>query len=145
MNEILKEIFWAIDRMFKSCDIDYDELKDYEIQESLFESHDFVKTVNSFLFNYSKIQDKIGQKLFKRILLELKEINDESIPFRDILTILEKLNILDEYTWDELRDIRNSIAHEYPFDIEERVQNLKNALKGFEKLKQIYKNTKAIV
>jgi len=145
MNEVLNETFLALDRLFKSCEIDFNELKNYTIKEELFEEHQFVRIVNSFLFNYSKIQDKMGQKLFKRVLIELREIDDENIPFRDILSILEKLDILDESAWDELRDIRNSIAHEYPSDIDDRVTNINNALDGFRRLKDIYKNTKVIV
>jgi len=142
MYEVLKETFWALDKMFTSCQIDYDELKTLDINEGLFEDYNFVRIVNSFLFNYSKIQDKMGQKLFKKVLIELKEIDNENIPFRDVLSILEKLEILDEYIWEELREVRNSIAHEYPFDIQERVVNLKNALKGFERLENIYATIK---
>jgi len=65
------------------------------------------------------------------------------MPMIDILNILEKLNIIDDANkWDELREIRNSIAHEYPFDINERVDNIKLAMKGYEILKEIYINLK---
>ncbi len=36
--------------------------------------------------------------------------------------------------------IRNSLAHKYPFDIEERIENIHLALEGFELLQTIYKN-----
>jgi len=146
MQEELEELFILLDRLFKSCKIDYTELLNRDIDEKFFDQYDSVRIVNSFLFNYSKIQDKMGQKLFKKVLLELKEIdNVDSIPLRDVLTKLEKLNILDEYMWDELREIRNKLAHEYPFHTQEMINNIKSALKGYEMLKQIYKNIKAIV
>jgi hypothetical protein len=99
--------------------------------------------VNSFLFNYIKIQDKIGAKLFRTLLLELKEIDNLSIPMIDILHILEKLNILtDTDQWERLREIRNLIAHEYPSDISECIENIQLALKGYVILKTLFNNIK---
>jgi len=59
----------------------------------------------------------------------------------DILNLLEKLEIIeDSKEWDLLREIRNSLAHEYPFDIDERVTNIKIAIDRYEILKKIYLN-----
>ena len=59
----------------------------------------------------------------------------------DILNLLEKLGIIkDTKEWDLLREIRNSLAHEYPFDIDERVANIKIAIDRYEILKKIYLN-----
>jgi hypothetical protein len=55
----LKEIFKLIDTMMISCDIDYHELKNSIINIEFFEEYQSVRIINSFLFNYSKIQDKI--------------------------------------------------------------------------------------
>jgi len=141
----LKELFKIIDMMIKSCDIDYNLLKDMDIDADFFEDYDNVRIVNSFLFNFSKIQDKIGAKLFKKVLYELKEIDNFSIPFRDVLNILEKLEILDSYEWEKLREIRNNLAHEYPFDYDDRVENLKLVLKYYPTLKNIYFNLKKVL
>jgi len=130
-----------IDTLFQSCSMDYDELKYYTLDEALFKNHNFVKTLNSFLFNYSKIQDRFEQSFFKKTLLELREINNENIPFRDVLTILEKLNILDIKTWDKLIKVKNTITYKHPLDI----KDLKDALESFETLKQIDKKTKSIL
>ena len=57
----------------------------------------------------------------------------------DAINILEKLEILDSgEDWDELREIRNSLTHEYSFDINERVENINLALNGYKLLKKIY-------
>jgi len=142
MSEI-SEIFKAIDIMMGNCKIDYDELKSLEIDSSFFDDYQNTRIVNSFLFSYSKIQDKIGAKLFRKVLYELKEIDSEDMLMRDILNLLEKLSILDKASdWDKLREIRNSLAYEYPFDIEERIENIRLALRGFELLKKIYENLK---
>jgi len=144
MNE-KDEIFKIIDTMMDNCKIDYDELKSQNIDIGFFMEHKNTRVVNSFLFSYSKIQDKIGAKLFRKVLYELKEIDDENMPMKDILNLLEKLSILEKTSdWDRLREIRNNLAHEYPFDIEERIENLHLAIEGFELLQTIYKNIKAI-
>lgn len=140
MNE-KDEIFKIIDTMMDNCKIDYNELKFQNIDSGFFEEYQNIRIVNSFLFSYSKIQDKIGAKLFRKVLYELKEIDDENMPMKDILNILEKLSILEKASdWDRLREIRNSLSHEYPFDIEERIENIHLALEGFELLQTIYKN-----
>lgn len=123
----------------QSCDIDYDELSRMRIDKSLFEAYDNQRIVNSFLFNYMKIQDKIGAKLFRTILFELREIDDDSVPMLDILNRLEKLNLIESTgDWDTLREIRNAIAHEYPLDMEERIENIAMALEGYRTLKRMY-------
>lgn len=134
------EIFKIIDTMMDNCKIDYTELKSQSIDSSFFEEYQNIRIVNSFLFLYSKIQDKIGAKLFRKVLYELKEIDDENA-YKDILNLFEKLSILEKASdWDRLREIRNSLAHEYPFAIEERIENIHLALEGFELLQTIYKN-----
>jgi len=45
---------------------------------------------------------------------------------------------------EELKEIRNVLAHEYPLDIEERIENIHLVLKGYMVLKGIYKNLKGI-
>ena len=141
----MKEIFKIIDTMIKNCQIDYDELKSQKIGNDFFEEYQNTRVVNSFLFSYSKIQDKIGAKLFRKALYEIKEIDSEDILMRDALNLLEKLSVLDTVSdWDRLREIRNNLAHEYPFDTQERVENIYLALEGFELLKKIYENLKKL-
>ncbi len=138
MNE-LKEIFNMCDVMFANADIDYNELISTNITETFFEDYNNTRVVNSFLFNFSKLQDKIGAKLFKKALYELKEIDSYSIAMIDVLNRLEKLEIVEDSSeWDSLREIRNILAHEYPLDIDERVENIALALDGYKQLKKIY-------
>ena len=146
MSEELIEIFKLCDSMFLNADIDSDELKRSEIDLNFFNDYQNVRIVNSFLFNFSKLQDKIGAKLFRKVLYEIKEIDSLNIPMIDILNLLERLEIIEnQMEWDELREVRNSIAHEYPFDIQERVDNITLALIGYERLQKIYVNLKAKV
>jgi hypothetical protein len=135
----LKGVFESIDQMIRSCDIDFSELSGREINETLFANYTEQRLVNSFLFNFQKIQDRIGAKLFKRVLFILKETDDFSLPMVDVLHLLEKLDILENMDdWERLRELRNALSHEYPLDIQERVENIGLALQGYGLLKGIY-------
>lgn len=142
--QVLKEDFAILDLLLESCDIDFEILRESNIDRNFFSDYSNQRIVNSFLFNYIKIQDKIGTKLFKNVLYELKEIDDYSIPMIDVLNTLEKLNIIEKTDeWDRLREIRNNVTHEYPSDIDERIENIKLTLEGYSVLKKIYNNIKA--
>ena len=135
----LNVLFETVDALVQQCEADYELLKNRTIDAVFFEDIQNQRLVNSFLFNYMKLQDKIGAKLFRAVLWELREIDDESMPMRDILNRLEKLQLIeDAKAWDRLREVRNAIAHEYPLDIEERVENIAAAMQGYGLLKTIY-------
>jgi len=74
VSDTLKAMFLLIDTMMENANIDYTALQDASIDETFFEDYNNTRIVNSFLFNVSKLQDKIGSKLFKQVLYELKEI-----------------------------------------------------------------------
>jgi hypothetical protein len=132
-----------IDSMMGNCTIDYDALQKSTIDKSFFDDYNNTRIVNSFLFNFSKLQDKIGAKLFKTVLYELKEIDTYSLTMIDVLHKLETLNILENAEqWERLREIRNILAHEYPFDVKERIENIGLAMEGFEELVKIYSRLK---
>jgi len=136
---MIKEIFKVCDEMIKSCDIDHSELEKQDINNHFFNDYNHTRLVNSFLFNFAKLQDKIGAKLFRQVLYDLKEIDNPNLPMIDMLNLLEKLEIIEDIRdWDSLREIRNSLAHEYPFDIDERITNIKIAIDRYVVLKKIY-------
>ena len=66
----------------------------------------------------------MGARLFKQILEALEE-DVSGLPFIDILYKLERLNLLDNAKdWIALRQIRNTISHEYPFFKEVQIEEL---------------------
>ncbi|WP_187647930.1 hypothetical protein [Nitrosophilus labii] len=141
--EQLKEKIFMLEQLFKKTDFDFDELTKMDLNEKIYENIEKERIVNSFLFRYAKIQDSMGAKLFKEILYALKEIDNYSIPMKDVLNKMEKLGIIkDATTWDRLREIRNDISHEYPLDYEERLENLKKAMWGYANLKSIFNDIK---
>lgn len=93
-----------------------------EVEKHLPLSADKFKRINkidkaffdSLAARFSKLQDMIGNKIFK-FILEFEKEDAQSL--RDKLNILEKLGYIDDvHWWDELRDIRNKLAHDYPDD-----------------------------
>ena len=127
----------------KNARIDYEELCKKTIDEEFFQDYENVRIVNSFLFNFSKLQDKIGAKLFRQALYAMQEINDMNLPMVEILSILEKLDIVQMQEWQKLREIRNILAHEYPYDVQERIENIHLALQGFVILETIFERLKS--
>jgi hypothetical protein len=94
-----------------------------ELQKSFnfpIDSENFTKILNSnqllaysdqIIYRFSKLQDSIGAKLFKSLLLYQGE--NVNRPFIDILNQLEKIEIINVDDWFEIRDLRNEIAHDY--------------------------------
>jgi uncharacterized protein YkuJ len=82
---------------------------------------------DQIIYRFSKLQDCMGAKLFKLVLLSQGE--NVNKPFLDILNQLEKINIIDVDEWFEIRDLRNEIAYDYE----------DNDLEAIEILNTIYK------
>lgn len=105
-------------------------------------SEDEIEHIDQFLYRFPKLQDTMGQKLFKNILLLLDE-KVENIPFIDILNRLEKLELLENANiWRELRDDRNDLAHNYEDDPEEASLIINKLFFKKDILIQIYNNIK---
>jgi len=64
------------------------------------------------IFRFAKLQDLLGRKIFRTILSYSGYETD--IPFVEILSELEREGLIDVERWMALRDARNAIAHEYP-------------------------------
>ena len=79
--------------------------------DSLVKSNQQIAYSDQIIYRFSKLQDSMGAKLFKSILLY--QGDNINRPFLDILNSLEKMEIIDVDNWFELRDLRNEIAHNY--------------------------------
>ena len=84
---------------------------DKKAYESIVNNRQLLAFSDQAIYRFSKLQDTIGAKLFKGLLLYQGESTDR--PFLDILNQLEKIDIVDVEEWFELRDLRNEIAHDY--------------------------------
>lgn len=83
-----------------------------------------IGNIDQLIFRFTKLQDEIGNNTF-RLLLEYLQEDIADKPFRDILNILERLNIIESSdTWLSLRELRNDLTHEYPELIDETIDKL---------------------
>jgi len=106
---------------------------------------DEVEHIDQFLFRFSKLQDTIGEKLFKTILLFLDE-DIENKPFIDILNRLEKLELIESANiWRELRKDRNDLSHTYDDEPEEMANSINKLYEKKDILILIYQNIKRSV
>jgi predicted nucleotidyltransferase len=84
-----------------------------------------VEAIDQYLFRFAKLQDTLGQRVFKVIASEYVE-NINKLTFIDILNHLEQIGVLeDANTWKKLRAVRNDISHQYD-DSQEMSEALNN-------------------
>ena len=99
-------------------------------------SDELIAHLDQYIFRFSKLQDAIGKKLFKGLLLFLGE-ETYNKPFLDVFNKLEQLEVIENYgLWNELRIIRNEIAHEYDenkHELIEKLNKIVNSKAGLEK------------
>lgn len=107
-------------------------------------SQEDIQAIDQFIYRFSKLQDTIGEKLIK-IVFSLYEENIEKFTFIDILNRLEKAEILTTKEWQELRDIRNELSHNYEDEPLESSIVLNKVYEKEETLGLIYQNIKSIL
>ena len=93
--------------------------------------------VDQMVYRFSKLQDTMGEKIF-RAILEFGGEDVKRMTFIDRLNRLEELGFLYKDEWMQLRKLRNEIAHEYSFNQEEVVENINAVFKKSEDLLRIY-------
>jgi len=98
---------------------------------------------DQIIYRFSKLQDTIGAKLFKALLLYQGENIDK--PFLDILNQLEKIDIVDVDEWFELRDLRNEIAHDYENNEYLAIDILNNIFELKKELEKILDSVKSLI
>lgn len=104
------------------------------------ENFENIKLIDTFVFRFMKLQDFMGEKLFKAFLIKTGDFRD-NMSLIDILDKLEKLEIIDSTEeWIKIRQLRNKIAHEYPDEQEEVIKDIKEALKKVDYLGKIYRS-----
>ncbi len=93
--------------------------------------------IDQLIYRFSKLQDTMGESIFKGILILSKE-EVKSKTFLDILNRLEELEVVDKERWLKLREYRNEIVHEYSFNQEEIVDSINKIYEVSDELLQIY-------
>ncbi len=118
------------------------EIKEFDDQLSveIFEDFEKIKTIDTFIYRFIKLQDMMGDKLF-RVFLEIIGEYRDSMSLLDVLDKLEKLGLVDDATkWMEYRKLRNKLTHEYPSNEDEIIEGIKIAMEVFCEIDIIFNN-----
>lgn len=92
-----------------------------DVNKYLILTDDEIEHIDQMVYRFSKLQDSIGERLFKSLLMYLEE-DVKNKPFLDVLNRLEQLEILpSKDEWLRLRKVRNELSHEYSNEDEENV------------------------
>lgn len=149
MNNYLNE---KLDKLFFECEKHIERMDSASLKMSGFMpmnnqkfknlTDDEIEHIDQFLFRFSKLQDAIGRRLFKTILIYLGEDDVESMSFIDILNRLEKLKIVENIDeWLILREIRNELSHEYDDD-EETHKMINTIYEKRNELKKVFESVR---
>lgn len=138
---MLNETIEAININIKRAKADSEEITSWNnLIPEIFENNEKRRTVDSFIFRFTKIQDLIGEKLFKEILDKVGEYQ-RNMSFTEILDRAEKLEIIESADkWSNFRELRNSLSHEYPSNEVELIKDIKLALDYFAEILCVYEN-----
>ncbi|HNX25766.1 MAG TPA: hypothetical protein PKG60_17090 [Spirochaetota bacterium] len=101
-----------------------------------------VTLLDQFLYRFIKLQDAMGTRLIP-VIAGLIYGNNDPRPFIDNLNILEKNRAIDSAEkWQELRNLRNRLAHEYPENTGQTVEVLNLLMEEWTYLRDMYLSMK---
>lgn len=104
---------------------------------------DLIATIDQFAYRFSKLQDAMSVQLFRQFAVQVLKEPVESVPIIDILNLLERYRYLDSVEhWQEIREIRNQIAHEYHHNVDELILTLQVAFKMVDEMAEIITHLK---
>lgn len=124
---------------FERIDALLPELKSYmPFVESDFKDIEKIKTIDSFIYRFTKVQDRMGEKFFPLVLQELYEYKS-NMALIDVLNRLEKLELLESSEqWIAYRKLRNLLTHEYPDNEDEIIEAIHLSIDAYEGMRKIY-------
>ena len=124
LNESYKHIL-RLENAFEALKKNYTFPINIENFKVILENIEHLAYSDQIIYRFSKLQDCMGAKLFKSVLLYQGE--NVNKPFLDILNQLEVIDIINVDEWFEIRDLRNEIAHDYE-DNDEIAINILNTI-----------------
>ncbi len=135
----LSQVSKELEIHFNRIDALLPELQGYmPFKESDFEDIEKIKTIDSFIYRFTKIQDRMGEKFFPLVLAELYEYK-RTMALIDVLYRLEKLELLSSSDrWIEYRKLRNVLTHEYPDNEDEIIEAINLSIEAYIDMKKIY-------
>ena len=135
----LSQVSEELEIHFRRIDALLPELQSYmPFKETDFEDIEKIKTIDSFIYRFTKIQDRMGEKFFPLVLDELYEYK-RTMALIDVLHRLEKLELLaSSDKWIEYRKLRNVLTHEYPDNEDEIIEAINLSIEAYVDMKNIY-------
>lgn len=92
--------------------------------------------LDAYLKRFSSLQDYLGAKIFPS-LLEVSGIDGSKMS--EVLFMMEKEEIIDSLeNWIELRELRNELEHDYPDELKEALEDLKECVNQFSRIERYY-------
>jgi len=138
LNRSLKVCVMHIQRMNHAISC-IEHLFPLSVEASSKLSQEDIQALDQFLYRFIKLQDELGGKTFRLLLLSLQE-DIEGKPFLEILSRMEQLGILEnEETWITLRELRNELTHEYPEMQMDNILGLNSLFLHIQDIINIYK------
>ena len=139
-------------KYFKECDKHIQRIEEaYEDMKNIIPltveqykslSKDEVQDIDQYIFRFSKLQDTMGDKIFK-IILKQYDGHIDNITFLDVLNRLEKyccISSAKERSY--LGKLRNELAHQYDDEAQEMTQAINALLTQKEIIKNVYTKLK---
>jgi len=142
---MLKEAIDTAYLHFNRAKDNYDEIKQLPIDLKIYEDKERIKTIDAFIFRFIKLQDFMGDKLFKELIKRIGEYKD-NMSLIDVLDKLEKLELIDNADkWLNFRTVRNKLTHEYPNNEADTIEGIKLAMVYFEEISIVLMNVKTYI
>ena len=144
----LNKYFHECEKHIQRIDEAYEDMKNIvplSTQRYKELNKDEVQDIDQFLFRFAKLQDTMGDKIFK-LILEKYEGEVKPMPFLDLLNKLEKYGCINSAKeWVYLRKLRNEVSHQYDDEAEEMSQAINALILQKEIIKEIYQKLKSCV
>ena len=140
---MINDIFDKINLHNSRLKLAYKEIVDFEVLDvEIFDDFEKLKTIDTFIYRFIKLQDLVGNKLFKLFLDEIGEYQD-NMSLLDVLDKLERFKIIsDSKKWMYYRKLRNQLTHEYPNNEDDIIDGIKLSLIAYKEIVDIVGNIK---
>ncbi len=97
--------------------------------------------LDAFAYRFAKLQDLLGAKIF-RVYLEVNNFPVQDKNFLTLLKELQKEGIVDIDKWAEFRGVRNTFAHDYPYEESQKIEAINYLIQNINYLFEVAKKIK---
>ena len=140
---IKDKIIETLEINFQRADHYISEIRSYQINLKTFDHPEKVKTIDGFIYRFTKIQDIMSEKLFPAYLMEVQEYR-QSTPLVDVFNRLERLGVMESAEeWKRFRKLRNNLTHEYPDSQIKIIEGINESFGAYETMQEIFNKIKS--